>query len=131
MKTGGKILVCILCLVIIGLVGYIVWDKCFKDNKFEEKTNVVSNTVTTSKTTTPDKLMVNREGMKEEVASKEFSSSYGYTIRYATEQFKAETHDEKDWFVHDGDTNCVVVSKENVTYSNKVASFRQLVTALE
>jgi hypothetical protein len=124
MKTGGKILVCILCLVIIGLVGYIVWDKCFKDKNINETTNVVNEIVTSSKTTTPDKLMVNREGMQEEVASKEFSSSYGYTIRYATEQFKAETHDNKDWFVRDGDTNGVVVSKENITYANKVASLK-------
>lgn len=74
------------------------------------------------KATTPSKLNVSREGTTEEVSSKEYSSSYGYTIRYATDNFKVSNHDNADWFECEGDTNCVVVEKENTSYSKKVAS---------
>ena len=74
------------------------------------------------KATTPSKLNVSREGTTEEVSSKEYSSSLGYTIRYATDNFKVSNHDNADWFECEGDINCVVVEKENKSYSKKVAS---------
>jgi hypothetical protein len=74
------------------------------------------------KATTPSKLNVSREGTTEEVSSKEYSSSLGYTIRYATDNFKVSNHDNADWFECEGDINCVVVKKENTSYSKKVAS---------
>ena len=44
------------------------------------------------------------------------------TIRYATDSFKASNHDDQDWFERDEDINCVVVKKEDISYSKKVAS---------
>ena len=164
MKNGGKFFIVVLCIIIVGLVGFIVWNKIINNKKVNEKTNttnvtpnnVVANTneninsanstnttnqnintdktttndntstsnstSTKNKATTPSKLMVSREGMEEEVASKEYSSTYGYTIRYATDSFKASNHDDQDWFERDEDINCVVVKKENISYSKKVAS---------
>ena len=154
MKTSIKILIAILCIVIIGLVGFIIWDKVINKPKTNEivnttnvtETNVVTNstentnvvntantvnttntpanttanTSTTTNATTPSKLVVSREGMQEEVPSQEYSSSYGYTIRYATDSFKVSNHDNKDWFERTQDINCVVVEKENVSYSKKL-----------
>ena len=91
-----------------------------KDSSTKKDTS--SENTTKNKATTPSKLMVNREGMSEEEPSKEYSSSYGYTIRYATDNFKVSNHDNADWFECEGDTNCVVVEKENTSYSKKVAS---------
>ena len=146
MKTSVKILIAILIIIILGLVGFIVWDKIINKPKTDEKTNTTNttnvaenntvtnsivntnssstttNTTTTNKATTPDKLVVSREGMQEEVPSKEFSSTYGYTIRYATDYFKTTTHDDQDWFERTEDANCVVVKKENISYSKKLES---------
>ena len=165
MKTSVKILIAILCVAIVGLVGFIIWDKVINNKKLDEQTNTtnaiqtnvvtnsnentntantsnstnktntsVANTTTTTttntttntstinKATTPSKLVVSREGTQEEVPSKEYSSSYGYTIRYATDSFKVANHDNKDWFERSEDTNCVVVEKENVSYSKKLES---------
>ena len=91
-----------------------------KDSSTKKDTS--SENTTKNKATTPSKLMVNREGMSEEEPSKEYSSSYGYTIRYATDNFKVSNHDNADWFECEGNTNCVVVEKENTSYSKKVAS---------
>lgn len=153
MKKSIKILITILCIVIIGLVGFIIWDKVINKPKTNETTNTTNvtqtnvvtnstentnianttntavantpantttNTSTTTNATTPGKLVVSREGMQEEVPSQEYSSSYGYTIRYATDSFKVSNHDNKDWFERTQDTNCVVVEKENVSYSKKL-----------
>lgn len=156
MKKSVKILIAILCIVIVGLVGFIIWDKVINKPKTNEianttnvtETNVVTNstentnvantvnttntavantpanttanTSTTTNATTPSKLVVSREGMQEEVPSQEYSSSYGYTIRYATDSFKVSNHDNKDWFERTQDTNCVLVEKENVSYSKKL-----------
>jgi hypothetical protein len=147
MKTSVKILIAILCIVIIGLVGFIIWDKVINKPKTNEivnttnvtQTNVVTNSTentnvantantvanklantSTTNATTPSKLVVSREGMQEEVPSQEYSSSYGYTIRYATDSFKVSNHDNKDWFERTQDINCVVVEKENVSYSKKL-----------
>lgn len=160
MKTSVKVLISILCIIIVGLVGFIIWDKVINKPKTNETTNTANtienntvtnsnentnsvnttnitnttttntntNTSTTSTTsptkqaTTPSKLVVSREGMEEEVPSKEFSSTYGYTIRYASEYFKPSNHDNKDWFERSEDTNCVLVEKENVSYSKKLKS---------
>lgn len=158
MKTSVKVLIAILCIIIVGLVGFIIWDKVINKPKTNETTNTANtienntvtnsnentnsvnttnvtnttttntNTSTTSTTsptkqaTTPSKLVVSREGMEEEVPSKEFSSTYGYTIRYASEYFKPSNHDNKDWFERTEDTNCVLVEKENVSYSEKLKS---------
>lgn len=157
MKTSVKILIAILCIIIIGLVGFIIWDKVINKPKTDEKSNttnttqnntVVTNTnenttsvnttntssttntaststnsaSTVKKATTPSKLVVSREGMEEEVTSKEYSSTYGYTIRYATNYFKATTHDDQDWFERTEDANCVVVKRENISYSKKLES---------
>ena len=163
MKKSGKILIAILCLIIAGLAGFIVWEKV-TNNKGEgnantanvaqnnvvtnsnENTNsanstnnanqnvkasqtTTNNNTTTSnntsnkgKSTTPSKLTVSREGTSEEVPSKEYSSKYGYTIRYDTDSFKASNHDDADWFERDEDTNCVVVRKEDTSYSKKITS---------
>ena len=160
MKTSVKVLIAILCIIIVGLVGFIIWDKVINKPKTNETTNTANtienntvtnsnentnsinstnatnttntntntNTSTTSTTsptkqaTTPSKLVVSREGMEEEVPSKEFSSTYGYTIRYASEYFKPSNHDNKDWFERSEDTNCVLVEKENVSYAKKLES---------
>ena len=162
MKKGVKILIAILFIIIIGLVGFIIWDKVINNKKIDEKSNTtnVTNTAentsvtnsreninstnstnttsantntskntttnntstTNNNATTPSKLVVSREGMQEEVPSKEYSSSYGYTIRYATDNFKVANHDNKDWFERTEDINCVVVEKENVSYSKKLES---------
>ena len=158
MKTSVKVLIAILCIIIVGLVGFIIWDKVINKPKTNETTNTANtienntvtnsnentnsvnttnvtnttttntNTSTTSTTsptkqaTTPSKLVVSREGMEEEVPSKEFSSTYGYTIRYASDYFKPSNHDNKDWFKRSEDTNCVLVEKENVSYSKKLES---------
>ncbi len=90
-------------------------------NTSKENKSTTENTVA-NKATTPSKLIVNREGMSEEVPSKEYSSTYGYTIRYATDNFKVSNHDDADWFECDGDINCVVVEKENKSYSKAIAS---------
>ena len=87
-----------------------------------EKTNKSEDTSSSKKATTPSKLVVNREGMSDEVASKEHSSNMGYTMRYATENFKVSHHDDADWFEEDGGINCVVVEKENKSYSKTIAS---------
>lgn len=164
MKKSAKILIAILIIIIVGLVGFIIWDKVINNKKSDEKTNTTNttqNTVVTNsaentnsanttntanttpatnsnsntntntaanttasipKATTPSKLVVSREGMQDEVTSKEFSSTYGYTIRYASEYFKPSNHDNKDWFERTEDTNCVLVEKENVSYSKKLES---------
>lgn len=145
MKKRGMITTVILCIIIVGLVGFIVWDKVINNKKDNEKTNTTNviqnnavtnsdetttnnnsstsnNTSTKSNATTPSKLIVSREGMEEEVTSKEYSSIYGYTIRYATDSFKASNHDDQDWFERDEDINCVVVKKEDISYSKKISS---------
>ncbi|MBR2704596.1 MAG: hypothetical protein IKE91_03910 [Clostridia bacterium] len=91
-------------------------------NNTSKENNSTNNNTSTNKATTPSKLMVSREGMSEEVPSKEYSSTYGYTIRYATDNFKVSNHDDADWFECDGDINCVVVEKENKSYSKAIAS---------
>ena len=87
-----------------------------------EKSNKSEDTSSSKKATTPSKLVVNREGMSDEVASKEHSSNMGYTMRYATENFNVSHHDDADWFEEDGGINCVVVEKENKSYSKTIAS---------
>lgn len=96
-----------------------------KENTTKEsstKKDTSSEDTTKKKATTPSKLVVNREGMSDEVASKEHSSSMGYTMRYATENFKASHHDDADWFEDENTENCVVVEKENKSYSKAIAS---------
>lgn len=101
----------------------------------ETKTNNVTNntssssssastkeTASKSDTKKSSKLIVYREGSAEEVPSKEYDSTLGYTIRYDTESFKASHHDGGDWFERDSDGNCVVVEKENVSYSKKIST---------
>jgi len=84
--------------------------------------NTSNSSSESKKATTSKELTVNREGMSENVPSKEYSSSLGYTIRYATDNFKASHHDDKDWFETSVGTDCVVVEKENVSYSKKISS---------
>ncbi len=158
MKKSVKILIAILIIAIVGLVGFIIWDKVINKPKTNETTNTTNvtetnvvtnstentntaNTVNTTnitntpentttsetkqiivKSTTPSKLVVSREGMQDEVPSKEYSSTYGYTIRYATDNFKASNHDDRDWFDRDEDINCVAVDRENVSYTKKLES---------
>ena len=93
-----------------------------KSDNSTEKNSKSDDSSSIKKATTPSKLNVSREGTTEEVSSKEYSSSLGYTIRYATDNFKVSNHDNADWFECEGDINCVVVEKENKSYSKKVAS---------
>lgn len=96
-----------------------------KNNTTKEdstKNSSASESTTKNKATTPGKLVVNREGMTDEVTSKEHSSSMGYTMRYATDYFKASHHDDADWFEDENSENCVVVEKENKSYSKAIAS---------
>ena len=74
------------------------------------------------KAATPSKLMVNREGMSDEVSSKEYSSSLGYTMRYATDNFNVSSHEGTDYYECAEGIDCVTVEKENVSYSKKIAS---------
>lgn len=113
MKKQFKTLlvVLVLCVGIIGLTA------CVKNDNNASTSN---STSTKKQITTPSKLMVSREGMEEEVESKEYSSTYGYTIRYAIDSFKASNHDDQDWFERDEDTNCVVVKKDNISYGKKI-----------
>ena len=94
-------------------------------NSNTNTTTATNNTVSTStnnNATTPKELVVYREGMADTVASKEYTSTYGYTMRYATENFSVSNHDNCDWYEDSQGYNCVVVEKENVPYSQKVAS---------
>ena len=122
MKTGVKILIIVLCLIVMGIVGYFVWDKYFKNNNNSNNETTNSTTINNGDTT-PSNLVVSREGTEEEVPSNEYSSTYGYTIRYATDYFEVSNHDDKDWF-ESSYTNCVVVSKENVSYAKKIENIK-------
>lgn len=120
MKKGLKFLIAVLVIIIIALVGFILWDKFINNKKDKNYNERVGNSSIENKIETPSRLMVNREGMEEEVESKEYSSKYGYTIRYATDYFKVSNHDDQDYFERDEDINCVVLKKENISYSEKV-----------
>ena len=122
MKKGLKFLIAILVIIIIALAGFFLWDKFINNKKDKNFNERVGNSSIENKIEIPSKLMVSREGMEEEVESKEYSSKYGYTIRYATDYFKFSNHDDQDYFERDEDINCVVVKKENMSYSEKVKS---------
>lgn len=122
MKKGVKYLIAFLFIIIILIVGFILWNKFQNTKKYKNYNEKISDSTIESKITTPSKLMVSREGIEEEVESKEYSSKYGYTIRYATDYFKFSNHDDQDYFERDEDINCVVVKKENMSYSEKVKS---------
>lgn len=92
------------------------------NNNTTNNSNTTKSTSTNNKSTTSNALVVNREGVSEEIPSKEYSSSLGYTMRYASEFFSVSYHDDGDWYDCNPDYNCVVVEKENVSYSKKVAS---------
>lgn len=84
--------------------------------------NATNTTPSNTNTTASSELVVYREGAEEKIPAKEYESTYGYTMKYASDYFKASNHDNRDWFDRDQDINCVVVDKENVSYSNKIAT---------
>jgi len=92
-----------------------------KDNKVSEnKKN--NNASTNNNHKISSELVVIREGFEDVLPSKAYESSLGYTMRYSTEDFKASFHDNWDWFDRDEDINCVVVEKEDISYSKKIAT---------
>ena len=84
--------------------------------------NSYENNNSTNKSTTSDELVVNQEGNKVTIVSKEYVSSLGYSMRYASELFNVSYHDNSDWYERNEDINCVVVEKENVSYGKKIAT---------
>ena len=93
-----------------------------KSDTSTEKNSKSDDSSSIKKATTPSKLNVSREGTTEEVSSKEYSSSLGYTMRYATDNFKVSNQEGTDYFECDEGIDCVAVRKENVSYSKKIAS---------
>ena len=84
--------------------------------------NKTSNASANNKSATPQKLIVNREGTSEEVTSKEYSSTLGYTMRYASEYFKVSYRDNEDFYEANSGIDCVAVDKEKVAYSKKIST---------
>lgn len=48
MKKSVKVLIVILCLIIVGLVGFIVWDKVINKKENTDNTNVTPNNIVTN-----------------------------------------------------------------------------------
>lgn len=93
------------------------------NNSSANNNSLTSNNSSTNNTSASStELVVYREGMADKVPAKEYTSTLGYTIKYATELFSVSYHDDMDWFECAGCTDGVVVGKENVSYSKKIAN---------
>lgn len=93
-----------------------------KENEINGTSNSSNSTSINNNSKQSSELVVYREGSQEVESSKEYESTLGYTMRYASNFFKASYHDNCDWYEEDGSINCVVVEKENISYSKKIAT---------
>ena len=98
----------------------------YYSNNSQNSTNNYSSNENNN-TTISDELIINQEGNMVKRESEKYVSSLGYTMQYATDiyggGFNVSYHDGGDWYeINDGSINCVVVEKENVSYSNKIST---------